>query len=430
MVFFRGVQESKRRPLSGRWLGRTLCAALFLLMAPYSPLMAGNVSLKDSIDSKGTAVKDGYKREKCATNYCYQTVCFAGALKPTAPIKVGRKILAQFLSEYQETISYGCSKVSLPRLKRRGAFVFNAPVNKDGFDVQKREYEIVIDQIDVLSKEEFQSVLKTAAASSPSNMTLFVHGYNTTFNQALARAAQLAYDTGTDGPILLFAWPAADDWSHILEAMDNVGEMEPVLVEFLKFLAQQGVIDRINIIAHSLGAKLVLDTLSKSDSWIYKSLGQIILGSPVITTARLKHLASKLGSRVDRITIFCSTDDRPIWAAQQSFSQPLVAACEGLEELSLYSANGDFIDYDSNAEYKQKVPIDVIDITSSYACGMLGIECTHARYASNASILQDIAAILIERRIEPGPGRHPLRRGGPYLLKSITHPNDGLLFRN
>ena len=37
---------------------------------------------------------------------------------------------------------------------------------------------------------------------------VFVHGYNTTFKDALFRAAQLAYDLKFDGPVFVYSWPS------------------------------------------------------------------------------------------------------------------------------------------------------------------------------------------------------------------------------
>jgi esterase/lipase superfamily enzyme len=39
---------------------------------------------------------------------------------------------------------------------------------------------------------------------------VFVHGYNTSFDNAIRRAGQLAYDLKFDGPVFLFSWPSRE----------------------------------------------------------------------------------------------------------------------------------------------------------------------------------------------------------------------------
>ena len=47
-----------------------------------------------------------------------------------------------------------------------------------------------------------------SSARYPGRALIFVHGFNVSFDNALFRAAQIAYDLNFDGPVFLFSWPS------------------------------------------------------------------------------------------------------------------------------------------------------------------------------------------------------------------------------
>src|SRR5262249_46924146 len=50
---------------------------------------------------------------------------------------------------------------------------------------------------------------------------VFVHGYNTSFDNAIRRAGQLAYDLGFDGPVFVFSWPARESLLSYVGARES-----------------------------------------------------------------------------------------------------------------------------------------------------------------------------------------------------------------
>ena len=49
-----------------------------------------------------------------------------------------------------------------------------------------------------------------AASVFPKQVFVFVHGFNVSFENALRRTAQIAYDLNFDGAPFLFSWPSGD----------------------------------------------------------------------------------------------------------------------------------------------------------------------------------------------------------------------------
>ena len=73
-----------------------------------------------------------------------------------------------------------------------------------------------------LSKEEFLQLVQERLKGSSDykdHALVFVHGFNTSFEYALYRTAQIAYDIKFDGVPLLYSWPSMGsltlhDYSH------------------------------------------------------------------------------------------------------------------------------------------------------------------------------------------------------------------------
>jgi esterase/lipase superfamily enzyme len=405
--------------VGGIW---TRCAATAVVIACLVPLTIYDVraqqpSLKDS--GSGERIRAEYGSESCTTKYCYQIVCFKTILTPVP----GKDDTITFLSKMDDEPHYGCAKITVPKDKHRGFFRFDENAKND---LRDREIKITIQNIKLLSKNTFSEVVKANLPQKEGNtVNVFVHGYNTSLHYALARAGQQAFDMGIEGPVLLYSWPAGQEALEILQGMSNIRPAEGPLLYFLNDLASWKATRKINIIAHSLAAKLVLDALSYAQGDYLKiggSLGQIVLAAPMADLNAIKTARRSLYKSVRRITIFCSTSDNPIKSAKPSYSEhtKLLGLCEGIADLSAYTPDGQELGYDG-----EEVPVDVINIEEVSDCWFLEFSCSHSLYNSDPSVLQDIASITAR----PDDLTHPMRRGGLYVWSSSGRRNDGLKFR-
>jgi esterase/lipase superfamily enzyme len=108
------------------------------------------------------------------------------------------------------------------------------------------------------------SKLNSAIDSSASGvLTVFVHGVNNTFYEAVARGAQLQFFTGNSDVALTFAWPSAGSiWRYgrdIRSADESVGDFSVLL----KLLARYSSAKHINVIGHSAGGSIVGGALAQ-----------------------------------------------------------------------------------------------------------------------------------------------------------------------
>ncbi len=115
------------------------------------------------------------------------------------------------------------------------------------------------------------------------DVSVFVHGYNSTQAETVFRAAQLTHDLETPGATVVYSWPSlgsplgyAYDGDSVLFARDG-------LENLLRHLKKAGA-NRIVLVAHSMGSVLAMETLRqieiRSPNWSDKNLGGVILMSP------------------------------------------------------------------------------------------------------------------------------------------------------
>ncbi len=113
---------------------------------------------------------------------------------------------------------------------------------------------------------------------------VFVHGYNTNYQEAVFRLAQLSYDSGSSGTFVGFVWPSRGTLAGYLADRESSTYSRDYLEKLLDDLARLPNVKHINILAHSMGNWLVAETLRQA-----KLRGN----SPTVSGL----IASKSGSR-------------------------------------------------------------------------------------------------------------------------------------
>lgn len=123
------------------------------------------------------------------------------------------------------------------------------------------------------------------AASGNDEGFLFVHGYNTNFAEGLYRQAQLQFDMQRHGAMVHFAWPSSASLLEYVQdresALFSRDELEATINALAKSNARE-----VNLIGHSMGTFLLMDTLrtmsrSGHDRAFDKIAGVVLLSADV-----------------------------------------------------------------------------------------------------------------------------------------------------
>lgn len=120
----------------------------------------------------------------------------------------------------------------------------------------------------------------TEAAKPCGRLLLIVHGYNTSFHSALLHSAQLSLDTQWPCATLLFSWSSEGLFRRYATDIERSGFAVPPLILLLRAAHATGL--EVNVLAHSMGARLALSAMGalcteEGASW---TANQLILAAP------------------------------------------------------------------------------------------------------------------------------------------------------
>jgi esterase/lipase superfamily enzyme len=179
----------------------------------------------------------------------------------------------------------------------------------------------VITSVNPTTGAGFYDRLNTALRSSNSEAFLFVHGYNVTFDEAVLRTAQLFTDLHFSGAPIMFSWPAQNAWWRYLSAEDQATAAVPYLQEFIRGIALVGKPRTINVIAHSMGNRVMVNALSglMQDPELRKSglFRNLVLAAPDVSLDNFNAVAAALKQAAARVTVYASSADVPLKLSYQ-----------------------------------------------------------------------------------------------------------------
>jgi hypothetical protein len=157
--------------------------------------------------------------------------------------------------------------------------------------------------------------------------TVYLHGANTSFYRAVALGAQYQHFSGRISPLIVYAWPSAESLIQYRKDVVNAQATVPAFVRFIKLLADNTNVEKINILSYSAGAQLAtkaLAVLGSDDSDANRDryrkslrLGTIYFAAP---DAEYKAFFDQLRSYVDlvdNVTISISQDDSVLKLSQR-----------------------------------------------------------------------------------------------------------------
>lgn len=161
------------------------------------------------------------------------------------------------------------------------------------------------------------SLHRALAVPAEKRALVYIHGYNTSFEDAAIRAAQLAVDLHVKGVMAFFTWPS---WGSFVEYPAD-GEAARAswryLAEFLDCIVHAGA-DRIDVVAHSMGNQVVARALgamrTKSKP---RSIECMVLAAPDVDYDTFLDAATDYDDRCASTTLYISGRDRALKFSNQ-----------------------------------------------------------------------------------------------------------------
>jgi len=147
------------------------------------------------------------------------------------------------------------------------------------------------------------------------SVLLWIHGFNTLFDAAILRAGQLAGDTQSGCIAAAFSWSSEGDVPRYAADIEHSAYAVPMLESLLRALAATNL--RIDIVSHSIGTRLVLQSLASlavhADPPRENFVGEMILAAADVGVAPRNndfiHLLHDATRFVHRTTVYASAGD-------------------------------------------------------------------------------------------------------------------------
>ncbi|MDZ5696340.1 alpha/beta hydrolase [Chelativorans sp. M5D2P16] len=163
--------------------------------------------------------------------------------------------------------------------------------------------------------ETFRTVIGRSARERDGRALVFVHGFNTSFDEAVYRMTQIVHDSGYGGVPVLFTWPSSARVLNYIYDQNSATAARDALEKTLHLIAGSGV-KRIDIVAHSMGAWLTMEVLRQlaisGDRDLGGRLADVVLASPDIDLDVFQSQMRRYGVPDRNFFVLTSRDDRAL----------------------------------------------------------------------------------------------------------------------
>jgi esterase/lipase superfamily enzyme len=214
------------------------------------------------------------------------------------------------------------------------------------------------------------------------DVMIFVHGFNTPFEDARWRAAQIVADSRFGGVPILFTWPSRGGLLSYASDKDSAMASRDSLQGLLEDVAKTPGVGRIHILAHSMGGWLAMEALRQAaiagDRDLSGHLGEVMLASPDIDLDVFTKQMARISPA--KVTVFATSNDRALslssWIADDRPRVGAVNAAKPEDKAAL-----------------ERLGVKVYDL-SAFSDGLID----HGIYADTPDVIHAIGAQLTAPR--------------------------------
>lgn len=265
-------------------------------------------------------------------------------------------------------LSYGTCSVSIPPGHAIGKL-------EQSSDNDVREH-IVLTGISPMNRQEFFRLLSDSATRSKDKGILFyIHGYNTSFEEAAMELSQLVSDLGFTGIPVMYSWPSEHSVGGYDADQTTIEWSQKNIRDFLGEALQMTAPVKYYMLAHSMGNRALTRAVIELSGSMPKEIRRckaILLAAPDIDSQIfLRDTGPSLVRTGVPITLYASCRDRALSLSKKLHSYPRAGFIEGCPLLV--------------------TGIETID-ASAIDCGFIG----HSYYHESRQVISDLYYILNE----------------------------------
>lgn len=170
------------------------------------------------------------------------------------------------------------------------------------------------------------------AISEKKDIYIYIHGYNTNFEDPVLVATEFWHYLGYDGVFIAYSWPATKKGTAYFGDTEKANWGSRHLRMFLRYLCEETEAEKIHIIAYSMGTRVTAFALHDLSMMYFGEdpentrkelrLGNIILASGDLSSSLISnYLLDGILDIVDSLTIYSSGQDSVLGASNWIFNK-------------------------------------------------------------------------------------------------------------
>ena len=316
----------------------TIAPSLPAILLPVAPVIPEVTNIDDEFQKNLKTIWDNYFKEDFADTRSLNLFVVTNRKSKNNSFGCSNN---QFGVELDTLTHFGICKINVPKNHSTG----QVTLTKDGRQ-SSHEYFKILNSKMLTQNSIFEFLKKTKRTP-----LVFVHGFNVRYEDAVLRAAQIAYDLKYQGPVVLFSWPAGAGDGFFDEKMitrtyeSNIKNAKGSIEVFKNFLSELKSNDlKINLVVHSMGHQVVLPALKEFTEMDSPKnvINELILNAPDFDANEFIKLIENIKTTASRITLYCSYNDKAMVASESYNKNERLGACTFSENVD--SINVSLID--------------------------------------------------------------------------------------
>ncbi len=155
-----------------------------------------------------------------------------------------------------------------------------------------------------------------APAAGARDVLIYVHGFNQTFETAALDAVRLSDGIKFRGETMVFSWPSRAKLFDYGYDRESAMWSRDALQQVLDGLIASPNVDRVHIVAHSIGTMVAMEALrqlyaARGDA-ITGRIGAVVCASPDIDLDVFTSSVDRIGPLARKITLITAANDRAL----------------------------------------------------------------------------------------------------------------------